>query len=142
MTNPTTETLETQCRVSNNIQAIKKLVNAGVQPTQLCLTYASAHQKNIQTTRYLIEKCNLKPDINTLKSISHALGNDMLNYILEEFLKNNDISPKALPLPPPTSPPKKPRKKPQPQSKSPRPLKKNNPKNEQPEPDSDSDSDP
>lgn len=104
---PTIEYLEFACSQPSNLATIKKIISLGITPTITCLRLACAHKSNLQTIKYLIEKCNLKPDIECVKEISIAYNNLAIVYVIGQYAphidaKPTDTTPIAASVAPPT----------------------------------------
>ncbi len=88
---PTLKCLQIECKRTNNLTIIRKLVKGGLKPNIVCLRDACNSSSNVPTIRYLIDKHKLKPDIECIKNIAKYCGNNNLNIILEKWNddKNN-----------------------------------------------------
>jgi hypothetical protein len=78
-----------ECKKPGNLSNIKKVTNDNkLTPSAACVQEACKHRANVQTLKFLISKGG-RVDFNCLKNIIGTLYNKTLNFVLEEYEKNN-----------------------------------------------------
>lgn len=88
------------CGKPAGLPQVKKLVNAGVAPDQICLEKAIL-SNNYQTADYLINQCDLPVSINILNDIANVIHNPMLSMVKKKIidkyskLETDSIKPKS-----------------------------------------------
>lgn len=81
--------LANECKKTGNLTNIKKVTNDNkLTPDSDCMHEACKHKSNLQTLKFLVLKGG-RVDFECLKNIIGTLYNRTLNFILEEYEKNN-----------------------------------------------------
>ena len=77
--------LYTESKRVGNVPTLRKIISQGLKPDIECLRHACDNKSNIQNIKYLVEVCNIKPNLDCLKTIAKHIGNTTLIYLLNNF---------------------------------------------------------
>ena len=79
-----------ECEKDNNIDQIKKLKEKGGVITIRCLEKACGVKKNGKVIKYIINDCNIKPDIECLEKFQYTYGLEALDILMKNYSNNKD----------------------------------------------------
>jgi len=86
---PNTEILLVECSKPNNLDKIKLFREKGGNYNKECLIKACGVRKNGKVIKYLINDCNIKPDLDCIKSFQDNYGIEALDILIHNYSKNN-----------------------------------------------------
>lgn len=86
---PSTEILLVECSKPNNLDKIKLFKEKGGIYNKDCLIKACGVRKNGKVIKYLINDCNLKPDLDCIKSFQDNYGIEALDILIHNYSKHN-----------------------------------------------------
>ena len=86
---PGTEILLIECSKPNNLDKIKLFKEKGGVYNRDCLIKACGVRKNGKVIKYLINDCNLKPDLDCIKSFQDNYGIEALDILIHNYSKHN-----------------------------------------------------
>jgi len=91
---PTTEILLVECSKPNNLDKIKLFKEKGGIYNKECLIKACTVRKNGKVIKYLINDCNIKPDLDCIKSFQENYGIEALDILIHNYSKANSTDTK------------------------------------------------
>jgi hypothetical protein len=86
---PSVEILLIECSKPNNLDKIKLFKEKGGIYNRDCLIKACGVRKNGKVIKYLINDCNIKPDLDCIKSFQDNYGIEALDILIHNYSKNN-----------------------------------------------------
>ena len=93
---PTTDILLAECSKPNNLDKIKLFKEKGGIYNKECLIKACTVRKNGKVIKYLINDCNIKPDLDCIKSFQDNYGIEALDILIHNYSKNNTSDTKVV----------------------------------------------
>jgi hypothetical protein len=86
---PITDILMVECSKPNNLEKIKLFKEKGGIYNKECLIKACGVRKNGKVIKFLINDCNIKPDLDCIKSFQEIYGIEALDILINNYSKNN-----------------------------------------------------
>ena len=86
---PNTEILLIECSKPNNLDKIKLFKEKGGKYNKECLIKACGVRKNGKVIKYLINDCNIKPDLDCIKSFQENYGIEALDILIHNYSKGS-----------------------------------------------------
>jgi ribosomal protein L12E/L44/L45/RPP1/RPP2 len=87
---PSLDCLRAEFRKSGNIKTIRQLVKQGLEPDIDCLRDACKIRVNQANIKFLLEDKNIKPDLECIKNLANAIGNNQMRTLLSHYNPADD----------------------------------------------------